>query len=276
VWKDSETLWTDVMEKNPNSNEAYNNRGNFYRDRGEGEKAFPDYTRAIEVNPDHPDAYNNRSIVYFNRGDVANALKDNSDALRIYPRSAEANNNRGIYYLENFPDSTIYYCTKAIQLNPNFALAFHNRAIAYYKKEQHEQAIIDYKKSIDILPNFERSFQYMGLAYVKLGKYDEAINSARQALRINPKTEALTAVSYDLLQRGNGYLKENKLDSALTCYEQSAEAVAWNSDAWYNIGLVYFNMKNIPKARQYWEKTLQVNPNHKDARQRIQDIAGMQ
>lgn len=52
TWKDSLTLWNDVIGKYPMIPLAYNNRALALRDAGRLEEAVADYTRAIELLPD--------------------------------------------------------------------------------------------------------------------------------------------------------------------------------------------------------------------------------
>ncbi|MFH1321418.1 MAG: tetratricopeptide repeat protein, partial [Bacteroidota bacterium] len=68
VWQNSIVLWTDVIEKYPNTS-AYNNRG-YAKDRlNDYDEALKDYNSAIQINPNVP-------IVYVNRGNCKVNLKD--------------------------------------------------------------------------------------------------------------------------------------------------------------------------------------------------------
>jgi tetratricopeptide (TPR) repeat protein len=76
VWKNSVTLWSDVLKKYPNSTIAYNNRGAAYIDQGDYDEGIADCTRAIQITPDFADAYFNRASAYRGKGDIVNALAD--------------------------------------------------------------------------------------------------------------------------------------------------------------------------------------------------------
>ena len=84
-----------------NNAEAYNNRGNAYRDKGEFDHAIQNYSKAIELKPDLAEAYFNRGIAYSDKDEFDQAIQD---------------------------------YTKAIGLNPNYATAYYNRGVAYSKK----------------------------------------------------------------------------------------------------------------------------------------------
>lgn len=80
VWKDSLTLWSDVLLKYPAYPIAYNNRATVYIEKGEYNKAIVDCTAAIEIAPGYAEPYFNRGIAYREKGESEKAASD----LRIY------------------------------------------------------------------------------------------------------------------------------------------------------------------------------------------------
>jgi tetratricopeptide (TPR) repeat protein len=54
-----------AIQKNPKFAEAYNNRGNAYRDINKLQKAFADYNQAIRLKQNYVQAYNNRGNIYY-------------------------------------------------------------------------------------------------------------------------------------------------------------------------------------------------------------------
>ncbi len=80
VWKDTLTLFSDVIDKYPETGIAYNNRGNVRRDQNDVQGAMEDYNKAIELNYD--DAYNNRGILRNRMNDYKNAIEDFNRAVR--------------------------------------------------------------------------------------------------------------------------------------------------------------------------------------------------
>jgi tetratricopeptide (TPR) repeat protein len=55
-------------------------------------------------------------------------------------------------------DQAISDFTKALEINPRFAMAYNNRGIAYYSKRQYDKSWMDVKKAqslgYQIYPNF--------------------------------------------------------------------------------------------------------------------------
>ncbi len=107
VWKDAETMVTDVIEKDRSDVDVaigYFFRGNIRDKKQDMQGALKDFTRAIELNPEYTMAYNNRGIIKGSMQDFEGALQDFNKAVELDPTYAEALYNRGNanYYLKNF------------------------------------------------------------------------------------------------------------------------------------------------------------------------------
>ncbi len=178
VWKESVTLWDDVLKKYPNFPKAYLNRGQGYSDRGEYDKALSDYTKALELNPRYAEAYYNRGNVHRKREEFVQALSDYTKALELNPRYAEAYYNRGnVYGRREEYDKAISDYTKAIEFNPQYLEAYMNRGTTYLFKEEHERGISDFKKAIEINPRYAAAYLNQAMAYEKIGRPWEAIHA---------------------------------------------------------------------------------------------------
>ena len=82
--------------------------------------------------------------------------------------------------------TTIEDYTKAIELNPDDAEAYHNRGAAYYDLGNLELAIKDYTKAIELDPDFARTYINRGLAYRLSGNLDKAIKDYERYLELFP------------------------------------------------------------------------------------------
>ncbi len=100
IWKNSVTLWSYLIEKEPSATTpAYYNLGLFYGREGLLEPAIENFSRAIEINPRFDMAYNNRGAALFLLGRLDEALDDFNRAIFLNPANAEAYINRGYVYL---------------------------------------------------------------------------------------------------------------------------------------------------------------------------------
>ncbi|MDR0754393.1 MAG: tetratricopeptide repeat protein [Prevotellaceae bacterium] len=128
------------------------------------------------------------------------------------------NNNVEIDHakLENYTEA-IECWQKAIDINPNDAVAYYNMGNAYDELGNYTEAIACYQKSLDIDPTAARVYNNMGYSYAGLENYTEAISCWQKAVDIDP-TDAL---SYNNM--GSAYYKLGNHTEAIDCYKKAAQ-----------------------------------------------------
>jgi tetratricopeptide (TPR) repeat protein len=98
-----------------------------------------------------------------------------------------AYNNRGDAYEKmGLFDQEIADDTKAIQLDPKYAIAYNNRAWAYHLKGEDAKGLPDVQMAVALDPTHASSLETRAEIYEKLGRRDEAITDYREALRLDP------------------------------------------------------------------------------------------
>ncbi|NP_997929.1 small glutamine-rich tetratricopeptide repeat-containing protein alpha isoform X1 [Danio rerio] len=90
--------------------------------------------------------------------------------------------------VENFSAAVEFY-SKAIQLNPQNAVYFCNRAAAYSKLGNYAGAVQDCERAIGIDANYSKAYGRMGLALASLNKYSEAVSYYKKALELDPDND---------------------------------------------------------------------------------------
>ncbi len=101
--------------------------------------------------------------------------------------TAFAANSQGVAYNnEGDYDNAIVAFTKAIELDPNYALAYGNRGWVYIKLGQYEQAIADSTKAIELDSNLALAYNNRGWAYTELGQYEQALADYNKAIELDP------------------------------------------------------------------------------------------
>jgi tetratricopeptide (TPR) repeat protein len=149
VWKDSLSLWSDVINKFPCA-VAYTHRGLAYSAASDNDRALQDYAQAIAFDPNYAPAYNDLGVAYKDKGDYDRAIENYTRALGLYPRYARAFINRGIAYNgQGDHDRAIEDLTQAIMLNPGYAMAYYNRGLAYKAKGDNGRAQADFNKACE-------------------------------------------------------------------------------------------------------------------------------
>ncbi|XP_066503648.1 small glutamine-rich tetratricopeptide repeat-containing protein alpha [Hoplias malabaricus] len=90
--------------------------------------------------------------------------------------------------VENFSAAVEFY-SKAIQINPQNAVYYCNRAAAYSKLGNYAGAVQDCEFAIGIDPNYSKAYGRMGLALASLNKHTEAVSYYKKALELDPENE---------------------------------------------------------------------------------------
>ena len=179
VWKNNETLWTDVIQKDANNPLAYINRSKYYLQNNKQTMALADLEKASNISPNMPEVWNSMGMTKYQMND-ASCLQD---------------------------------FDKAIQLQPDFAIAYNNRANAYEKVGNIQNAIADYQKAITLMPERSDFVYNLALMYSKTQKYTDALNLYSKAIEINPEFAAAytnRGIVYQLLGNQNNACEDWK------------------------------------------------------------------
>jgi tetratricopeptide (TPR) repeat protein len=84
-------------------------------------------------------------------------------------------------------DISISNFSKAIQLDPQFELAYMSRGVAYGKVGKVDEALVDFDKAVKLNPKNPRTYHFRGLAYMKRKDYEKAIHDFDRAIELNPR-----------------------------------------------------------------------------------------
>ncbi len=279
VWKDSITLWNDVLAKFPDCAIAYNNRGNAYNFNGQYEKAINDFNRAIEIKPGLEIAYFNRGTVYEKLKVYDKAIADFTEALNIQPAFVMGYVDRGaIYSRIGEYDKAYNDLTRALQLNPHIAEAYYNLGVLYFNLKNYNLALENYNKALDIdsylsvayvsrgdiyfiygdfaksLENYTKAiaidtlnvdaYYNRAVTRTRLGNLEMALNDYNQVLKLNPDF----VHAYN--NRGNIYVDFGEIDKALQDYNQAIEIDSSYAPSYYNRATAYYTIGNFEKARE--------------------------
>lgn len=178
----------DVIDKNKDSAEAYFNRGNVFFENGDIERAHVDYERVTRLDSEFTEVYNARCRTNTILDNYGSAVLDCTEAIRLEPDNTEAYFNRAKALakysaadfrfievmchkltVEGHDPSTEPMCqlaqsdplqsavndyTTIIELEPDNASAYLNRADVWHKIGDIEKSNADFKKAAEIDPGY--------------------------------------------------------------------------------------------------------------------------
>lgn len=213
VWQNSETLWTDVLEKYQQVPVAFNNLGRYYRIENKLDKALSNYNNAIKYNPEGSVSYNNRGKIFFDTGKIDLALADFDKCLSLDPESTDALANRGAAYgMRKEWQLALNDLTKAIELDPTHTNALKNRGFIYHQLKEYQKNIDDYEKYLELLPNDADIINTIGLCYFRLENFERAIVEYNRSIEIN-STKGAFFINRSMANNSLGKKQEALLDA---------------------------------------------------------------
>lgn len=191
AWKNPETLWTDVLSKYRNVPVAYNNRGKYYREQKQFDKAMADYDEMLRIKPDDFNGYNSRGRLLFDQGNPGKALADFNRSIELNPGFAKAYSNRGaVYGMRKDYQLAISDLTKSLELDPMELDAYSNRALAYFSLGRYKEAEADCDKYLELRQDEASMWDFGAVCYLNMKKYDSALVYSDKAIELDPSTGA--------------------------------------------------------------------------------------
>jgi protein O-mannosyl-transferase len=234
VWKNSGTLWTDVIARYPRCHTAYNNRGYYYVNENLLDNAMPDFTKSLEILPTFVDALNNRGSLYRLQNFPRQAIPDYNKALSIDPNHIKALCGRGNAYTTlGVLDSALLDFNKAYQINPSVAIALGDRGAVFFRLGQFENAIEDCSRKIAVDPLNTSAYLNRAVAYSSLRKWDPAIRDYSFVL----KTRSDNPAVYEW--RGVAYRSIGSLQLAIDDFSHGIKVSPTKSSLYVNRAMAY-------------------------------------
>ena len=107
------------------------------------------------------------------------------------------------YYETGEYSKAIAEYNKAIELNPNKALAYFNRAYAYGEIGKYDKAIADYSKAIELNPGDAQAYYNRGLDYHNIGEVSKAVSDLERCIGLSTDPELTKDAQQVLLETKN-------------------------------------------------------------------------
>jgi protein O-mannosyl-transferase len=261
VWKDSDTLWSDVVNNYTEVPTAYFNRANYYYDINQIDKAVSDYTSALQSghidNDSYKKIYYDRGLLYYTyykKYDLS--IADYTKAIAIDDTFRRGYYNRGLVYTEvGKYDSAIVDFGTAIKLYPGYVDAYSNRGAAYFKEGKVNLALDDYNTAIALAPANAAIYNNQGSAYLNSGKTGLALADYNRAIALNPSSVMF------YYNRGLCYNALNQYENAANDFTKAIQLDPQNEAAYYNMrGICNINLKNYAEAIADFSKDIDINP----------------
>lgn len=301
VWKNSYSLWSDTVQKMPNSSRAHTSLGIVYYDKGWVDKAIEQHQIAISLKPGYSLAHNNLGVAYFAQNKLNEAIAEYKEALILDPDNSDAHFNLGtVFQKQDRADAALNEYKNAIKLRPyepdvhyslgslyldqgkleeamkelqmaliqksDYPDAHFKLGIIYYMQRNLDRAVQHYRHAIDLRPDNQMYYNNLGIVLAEMGDFDAAIRALQAALKIKPNYPD------SHINLGIALYKYGQIDEAVHQFQTALGINVNLMPAHYYLGLIYKQKGQIDMARMEFETVLKLKPDFIQAQQALKSL----
>lgn len=137
---------------NPNDIDIYISLGSAFFDKGDLNNALAAYRSALEIDPNNAKVHCNMGYLLWGKNAIQESIAAYETAIKLDQYYDIAYNNLGVIYLDDLGnlEKAVELFNKAIEINPNYALAYYNTARAMSIKGDKIEAARLFQMAIDL------------------------------------------------------------------------------------------------------------------------------
>jgi len=214
-WDTAETLWSHNIKHYPQVAYAYSNRGMYYNETGQSEKAFADFASAAELEDDIH-ALLGKSNILRKQGRFEEAFAELDKIFSKEPNNEYALNAKAniFFAMQQYQKAVDVYNT-GLASNKRDVGMLANRAAAYYYLGQSDAALTDLKKAEGINRDYPNLYSKMTVVYTARQDWINVVKYAGLFAQQKPGNHANWG---DL---GNGYQRLGRHPEAIDAYTRA-------------------------------------------------------
>ncbi len=167
VWKNSDTLWTNVIKYYPDAAIPRTNRANYYISRATDpanqeipapslyQLALDDCNAALLAKPDDEEALANRQNIYLNLNSDSLAMADANNLAKLKPENKASYYTRSVIYARNNrADLALKEINLFLSKDSTLDFGYAQRAFILFNQpyQDYDATISDYTRAIEINP----------------------------------------------------------------------------------------------------------------------------
>ncbi len=258
VWKNTKTLFSDVISKNPKIPFAYCNIALYYLEKKSPDSAILNYNKAIKIDSAFSLAYYNRAFAFLEKKDYNSSISDFNTFINLQNSNAakaQAFDNLGKIYRMIGKDSAGYefFCL-AVKYDSSLSSAYNNKGVYLLNRGKISEAISNFEKAIKLNVYYSEAYNNLGTALMSQGDMVGAERNFNKSLALDP--------NYKLAYDNRGYLKYLNGDAAgaIKDYNIEIQLDSLSLQAYIKRGRAYAQIKNYKKAIKDFNFVIEKEP----------------
>ena len=249
--------YIQLIEANPQKAEWHANLGSYYAQQQQWQKAIACYQEAIALKPNLAGVYRNLAKIFTKIGNQLKAADYLFQGLTIEPFWADAEEHYQLGKLlqtqKKLTKAEACY-RQAIELKPDFFLAYHCLGELLTAMGKTEPAIAVYRQAVQQNPRNSRLYFSLGQILAAKEKWQQASLQYKRALKFEPNF----ALGYYSL--GVALSKANQWSQAKECYQKAVMLHPNYWEAYHQLGIVLQDQKHWLEAIKAYQKVRELNP----------------
>lgn len=191
VWKNDETLMSDIIAKNPPVMylaNAHGIRGLYFKKLKRNPEAIADLSESIRLKPDEYKNYYNRALTFVDLNNKQAALQDFSKAIALKPDQASLYSLRSqLKFIMKDINGAVADSKKCIQLDSANYDAYNTLATIDFTNKNYVQCEANLNLAIKYKQDFDVAFKNRGWLFLQLEKREQACKDLIQAANLGNK-----------------------------------------------------------------------------------------
>jgi TolB-like protein len=205
--------------------------------------------------------------------EVAGAAKQQTESVVAYTYYLKGREYYYRYHKED-NENSIKLFKKALELDPNYALAYAGLGDAYGQRSQRfgfpstwiDSSIAAGQHAVTLDPALAEGYKALALGYTQLGKENLAIENNKKAVEFNPSYYPAVA------NLGSSYETIGKPDEALPWAKKAISINPTNPVTMALLGGIYFDLGEDAKAHTFFDRALALQPDLTNAHQGLASL----
>jgi tetratricopeptide (TPR) repeat protein len=230
------------IEFEPETAEDYNYRGEVKLAKEDADGALADFQKALELKPDLAAARDNLAHAGQVKGDRSKALARH---YLTFGRQASAN--------KNFEEALGHF-NKAIELDPEFALAYSSRGMLKRSLGDLDGALADLNKALELKADLPETYIVRAATKNAKGDLDGALADYDRAIELKPDS----AKAHN--NRGELRRKKGDITGALADYDRAIELKPAMAVYYSNRSLVKLKKRDWDGALSDSDRAIELSP----------------
>lgn len=229
-------LFEQAIGLEPEAADLYYYVGETYREQGDNRKARDAYQEALNRNPNFAPALLGRARTNLSLDPNAEVINDLNGAINMDPKYAEAYMVRGEYLAVTNPNKSITDLVKALEINPDSALAYLYLAETQLILKENDAALKSALRANELDITLIPVYLMLARAYIATGQASKAVSVLETYSLYRPDDASA------FLQLGIAYNSVGDYQAAVEILKKAVDADRRNSETYYQRGVAYLNL----------------------------------